>query len=479
MSLAVIAGVGLANSAAGSFLTALGLVLQQQANVRRQEKTHAQYAYAQPGVYAAEATNSASRVPLSDPQYLAGLGCVMLGATSSIFCDGLLPQSTLAPLTCQTIVYKILLGRVLLKEEVTTVTWVALSLMVTGMVVSVCGANLYDGSYTLATLLDLFLQPTALLYTVLSGLVLFVLRRVLKHVLKNDFSTWMGLGYLTLASGMIAGWTGTLIKALVELTITATTAGARDFRHVGTYVFVVLLPWLVSIKLKYVSIGLKHFSTDVFMPLYQATVIGCCAVSGVFYYLDFDVLEIEEEEVEYEEEIESDEWTGGGDEEEEEEMQGYSGSESSASFNFESSRDFGRDGNGGGSGVSGSIIEFIAAQWRDQVSDPAAARRRLAAVLRRRVLKNQKSKTLSSTSYATNGATIARSAGSNITVYSIGCAITVAGVLLMLKRKERGDGGGAGGAGGGREKGAESKTYGEFLSTDDSRHGGGMGAAHA
>ena len=71
MSLAVIAGVGLANSAAGSFLTALGLVLQQQANVRRQEKTHAQYAYAQPGVYAAEATNSASRVPLSGNEQLS------------------------------------------------------------------------------------------------------------------------------------------------------------------------------------------------------------------------------------------------------------------------------------------------------------------------------------------------------------------------------------------------------------------------
>ena len=218
MSLAMVAGVGLANSAAGSFLTALGLVIQQQANARKAAKQAAS-SYAQPGVFAADAANSGSRASLRDPQYLVGLGCVMLGALSSIVCDGLLPLSTLAPLSCQTVVYKILLSRVVLKEDVSRVTWAAMALMVVGMVVSVCGANLYDASYTLDILLDLFLQPKALLYTVLSGLVLFVLRRVVKHVFHNDFGSWLGLAYLTLASGLVAGWTGTLSKALVELSV--------------------------------------------------------------------------------------------------------------------------------------------------------------------------------------------------------------------------------------------------------------------
>jgi hypothetical protein len=50
------------------------------------------------------------------------------------------------------------------------------------MAISVYGANLDDGSYTLDSLLDLFLQPSALAATLALGVVLWVLRRVLKRV---------------------------------------------------------------------------------------------------------------------------------------------------------------------------------------------------------------------------------------------------------------------------------------------------------
>ena len=75
------------------------------------------------------------------------------------------------------IVYKIILGRLLLEEKVPTTTWLAAAIMTAGMITrwlpvlslsrpsfpsfeqtnSLCGANLYDEDYTLDSLLDLFL----------------------------------------------------------------------------------------------------------------------------------------------------------------------------------------------------------------------------------------------------------------------------------------------------------------------------------
>ena len=146
----------------------------------------------------------------------------------------------------------------------------------------------------------MFEQPPALLYTVLAGLVLVVFRRIIKHYFENrwsrlflllplthptpclplrslvifhtslfilcpppSFNNWFGLAYLTLASGLIAGWTGTLIKAVVEITISSISSNTGDLKRVGTYCFAVLIPWLVSVKLNYVSIALGHFNNDI------------------------------------------------------------------------------------------------------------------------------------------------------------------------------------------------------------------------
>jgi len=127
------------------------------------------------------------------------------------------------------------------------------------MVVSLCGAPLADQSYNLNKLLGLFEAPPALALTCLAGLALLGLRRLLKHAYDNKFGecgvigrrgsahvdgfragwaglgidfggslcwlacllggpgNFVGLGYLALAAGLIAGWSGALSKAIVEL----------------------------------------------------------------------------------------------------------------------------------------------------------------------------------------------------------------------------------------------------------------------
>mmetsp|Transcript_109487 Transcript_109487/g.317727 ORF Transcript_109487/g.317727 Transcript_109487/m.317727 type:complete len:421 (-) Transcript_109487:276-1538(-) len=272
--------LGLVNSIVGSALTALGLVLQQQCQIEQQRE---QRSFGVKGPIESSAL-------LAEPRYLIGLFFVVLGGASSLANDGLLPQSTLAPLTAQTILYKSLLSRWILRVPISRMHGFALVTMSVGMVIATLGANLDDGVYSLQALLTMFEQPPALLYTVLAGLVLFVFRRIIKHYFENSFNNWFGLAYLTLASGLIAGWTGTLIKAVVEISISSLSSNTGDFKRVGTYCLAVLIPWLVSIKLKYVSIALAHFNNDIFMPLYQAVVIACNAVCGLFYYMDFDIM---------------------------------------------------------------------------------------------------------------------------------------------------------------------------------------------
>ena len=108
----------------------------------------------------AQASPSFHQVPVEDPRYFAGLGCVLLGAGGAFVCDGMLPQSTLAPLTCQIIVYKVALGRLVLGERVPKRTWLAVAVMGAGMVVSLCGANLVDGSYRLEGIRNNWAMPS-------------------------------------------------------------------------------------------------------------------------------------------------------------------------------------------------------------------------------------------------------------------------------------------------------------------------------
>lgn len=201
-SVGAVAAVGLANSVASCFLTALGLVLQQAAQRARE------------GSRDASARANRTKVPVDDAKYVGGLGCVLLGALGSFVCDGMLPQSTLAPLTCQIIVYKVLLGKLLLGDAVSRLTACAVATMVVGMGVSLAGANLVDRDYTLETLLDVLLAPAAMAYSVLALLALFSLRRLVKLYYGDEFGNFLGLAYLALAAGMVGGWSGVVTKVI-------------------------------------------------------------------------------------------------------------------------------------------------------------------------------------------------------------------------------------------------------------------------
>jgi hypothetical protein len=127
-----IAVLGLANSAVGCFLTAIGIVLQQSSkqhySTLKSERNHNRYS-------AGTASSGGLLSIYDDPQYVIGLGCIIFGSLSSFVCDGLLPMSALAPLTCQVIVYKLILGSILLDESISVRTMIAIALMVTGMLI--------------------------------------------------------------------------------------------------------------------------------------------------------------------------------------------------------------------------------------------------------------------------------------------------------------------------------------------------------
>ena len=59
--------------------------------------------------------------------------------------------------------------------------WLSLLLMSVGMAVSLVGANLVDGTYSLDALLDLFLEPSALAASLVLGATLWALRRAVKR----------------------------------------------------------------------------------------------------------------------------------------------------------------------------------------------------------------------------------------------------------------------------------------------------------
>jgi len=117
---------------------------------------------------------------------------------------------------------------------------------------------------------------------------LFCMRRIIRRYYYDELNNYIGLAYLAVASGVIAGWTSVLTKAVVELTLTAVVQhDGSDYRHMGTYLFFLLIPWFLGMKFKYISIGVSTFQVRIFMPLYQVLTVTSHAVCGIIYYQDF------------------------------------------------------------------------------------------------------------------------------------------------------------------------------------------------
>lgn len=230
--------------------------------------------------------------------YLAGVAYVALGLILKTFLDFLLPLSTVAPLSAQTVVYSTFFEYLFLDGELSRISMISLAFIVIGIIVSAIGANIDDGSgYNLHDIWNLFMTETCV---VLSGTLLAIiigLREFFKSPPSSSttpiFNT-LRLVYLSFCSAIFAGWFGTTSKALVELIKYAFLHGMHtsDAKRSGIWIIIAFLPLLGIPKLRHVGYALSEYHHLQFLPLYQSFTIAANVMCGLVYYQDMSTSRI-------------------------------------------------------------------------------------------------------------------------------------------------------------------------------------------
>jgi multidrug transporter EmrE-like cation transporter len=112
--------------------------------------------------------------------YIAGISYVGMGLIMKAVLNALLPQSTIAVLSAQTVVFTAVLEYLMLQGEMKTRTMICLAVIIGGIVLSMCGANIIDGEYSFEELRPLFVTRTSILVTTSSIAAIVAVREFLK-----------------------------------------------------------------------------------------------------------------------------------------------------------------------------------------------------------------------------------------------------------------------------------------------------------
>jgi len=268
-------------------------------------------------------------------QFPAGLGMLILGSVTAVFSFGLAGQAQLAPMSAVTLVWNELLAwrvrgrRVrahrgvscmqggsafavsaasrgsiftvlpphstplsqVLRERFTRIDALSVVLMSVGTTIALVFAEKTDTSYSLDVIVQLSERPVVYIYSAVS-LALVLLLAVLvarwgrKRPSELPASTAAADAFaMAFVAGMLGGYTGFLVKAVVEVFFGALRTGVWGaFTRVEPYVFLVLLVVVLWNQVRYMNGGLARYDSSKIIPIYQSTLVFSGVASGYVYW---------------------------------------------------------------------------------------------------------------------------------------------------------------------------------------------------
>lgn len=243
----------------GTFLAALGYVLQKRAHLASEKAVAA-------GGAAVPSTRS--------PQWLAGLVCMVLSALLVVASAPFLDQSKQAPLGAATLVFNSLLATLLLHERFLVLHLISTVIIIGGSLLAVSANSASSKVLSFDDIVGLVdgigVGYSAVMAALLGGAALWI-----ERTSATPEASWTPRARVLLSilsptvGGFANGWVGYAVKA--------TTTGAADIASVARkpafWVFAALAGGAVFAQVRFLNKGLAFFSASRTVPVFQ------CAVS--------------------------------------------------------------------------------------------------------------------------------------------------------------------------------------------------------
>mmetsp|Transcript_18649 Transcript_18649/g.16893 ORF Transcript_18649/g.16893 Transcript_18649/m.16893 type:complete len:631 (-) Transcript_18649:26-1918(-) len=280
-------GIGL--SIVGSLFLSSGLCLQKLVQKNQDTDRRTNNSSINPSISSTNGSNLNNNKIFS--YRIAGMTYVTLGVLIQCFVDVLLPLSTIAPLSAQTIIYTTILEFIFLDGELTRFTMICLSLIVFGIITCVNGSIYMDGFYSLPTLISIFTVKYKIIIVLLSIGVLVTLREIGKSRSYSNnsviYTNRRGLLYLAFSAALFSAYFNTLLKGLLEITKYSVLTNYRSFFSPGLVFLLIGLLVIGLFKMLFVSYALNDFHHMRFLPCYHSLAILFTSLCGLLFYEEF------------------------------------------------------------------------------------------------------------------------------------------------------------------------------------------------
>ncbi len=252
----------------GTFLAALGYVLQKRAHLAREK------ALAAGGVAPPPLTRS--------PQWLGGLVCMIASALLVVASAPFLDQSKQAPLGAATLVFNSLLATLLLGERFLVLHLISTIVIIGGSLIAVSANGAASKTLSFSDIVGL-VDGFGIGYSVfaalgLGGAVLWIERTTATAEASWSPRARTLLSVLSPAVGGAAnGWVGYAVKALTTGAVNLTSSAKQP----AFWVFAALAGGAVFAQVRFLNKGLAYFSAQRTVPVFQCAIIMSNSIAGI------------------------------------------------------------------------------------------------------------------------------------------------------------------------------------------------------
>jgi uncharacterized membrane protein len=226
-------------------------------------------------------------------QFPAGLGCLIVGSIIAVVCFGLAGQAELAPMSSVTLVFSELFAWKVLKEKFTKIDAVSVLLMSVGTTVALVFSKRSSTtiSYDLQSILALLDRPVVWVFVSISAVIIAACIIISARLGKkkpselSKFHQSVDAFCRAFVGGLLGGFTGFLVKSLVEVFFLALSTGAwGSFARFEFYLILVVMVAVLFNQVSYMNKGLARYDSSRIIPLYQSTLVFSGSLSGLLLW---------------------------------------------------------------------------------------------------------------------------------------------------------------------------------------------------
>ena len=301
--------VGILVALCTTFLSAFGLALQkrvhgklslQREELLRKNKPTVTQSTTTPATNVPSSTKDKTKNPkylrsYYQPLWIIGLLCLISSSLLSLIVFSLLGQAVASAMASITIIWNLILARLLLKEIFTFIDGIVTIFLLIGAVTAVvCGrqGSTIESALSPRTIQNLWTRDAVIIFTPLIGVAMLICifynyflkeRRKLRMATRRQIQ--IGEILLLFLSGCFSGFTGLLSRGFVSLLSYAIQDNAKAvFTWWGSYMFAFfLIPSLIC-QVACVNAGLKMADATEVVPQYQSWIVTLGVIFGYIYY---------------------------------------------------------------------------------------------------------------------------------------------------------------------------------------------------